>query len=329
MTAHTFVRATLLASALALATPVFAASPTMHDVYVAAEAGKYAEAQTMMDSVLREHPNSAKAHFVEAELLAKQGKMREAAASLATADKLAPGLPFAKPGVADRLRTLINSAAPAAAVAPAPVTAPARNGNEQARPNYSQQNAGAPARVSDSGIPWGMILGGVALVGFIVWASRFMQARAARTQQQQMYGGQNDGGYGPGGYPQQGYPQQGYGPGQGGMMQGGMQPQGSGLGSRIAGGLATGAAIGAGMVAGEALARSFGGSHGDSNHADNSGNNNSGNNGGTRNDIVYDQPASDERLRGDDMGGTDFGVSDTSWDSGGGDSGGGGGDDWN
>ncbi|HTT39312.1 MAG TPA: tetratricopeptide repeat protein, partial [Burkholderiales bacterium] len=48
-----------------------AAEPTIHQVYQAADAGNYREAQAMMDQVLRDHPNSAKAHFVEAELLAR------------------------------------------------------------------------------------------------------------------------------------------------------------------------------------------------------------------------------------------------------------------
>lgn len=63
--------------------PVFAEEEaTMHQVYLAAEAGKFNEAQSMMDKVLLDHPNSAKAHFVEAELLAKRGLFRNAGAEL-------------------------------------------------------------------------------------------------------------------------------------------------------------------------------------------------------------------------------------------------------
>ena len=68
-----------------------ATDPTMHQVYQAAEAGRFSEAQGMMDQVLRDHPNSAKAHFVEAELLAKQGRLADAAAELGSAQRLAPG----------------------------------------------------------------------------------------------------------------------------------------------------------------------------------------------------------------------------------------------
>src|SRR5471030_1286126 len=308
MTAKSFARMTLLAGALALAMPAFAAEPTIHDVYVAAEAGKYSEAQELMDQVLKAHPNSATAHFVEAELLAKQGKFAAAQGELATAERLSPGLPKVNPGALAKLRTLLADG-----------QKPKANYSQQqpARSNagYSNGNYGAP---QSSGIPWGtiLILGG-GLIGYIWLATRFMSRRNA--QQTDGYnnpagfnpGGAPAPGYAPGAYPQQGYPQPGYG-----------QPQqGSGIGSRIMGGLATGAAVGAGIVAGEALARQFTG-----------GNHDTGNSSQPRNDIVYDDPSRDELLRRDDMGGNDFGVS-GGWDdsgssSGGGDSGGGGGGDW-
>ncbi|GJI95060.1 hypothetical protein RugamoR57_17780 [Duganella caerulea] len=304
MTAKSFARMTLLASALALAVPAFAAEPTIHDVYVAAEAGKYTDAQALMDQVLKAHPNSATAHFVEAELLAKQGKFAAAQGELATAERLSPGLPKVNPSALAKLRTLLADG-----------QKPRANYSQQqpARSNagYSNGNYGAP---QSSGIPWGtvLILGG-GLLGFIWLASRFMSRRNQQTDSYNNPAGFNPGGgaapgYAPGAYPQQGYPQPGYG-----------QPQGSGMGSRIMGGLATGAAVGAGIVAGEAIARQFTG-----------GNHDSGSHDQSRNDIVYDDPSRDELLRRDDMGGNDFGVS-GGWDDGGssgGDSGGGGGGDW-
>jgi len=91
--------------------PAFAEEDaTMHQVYLAAEAGKFDEAQSMMDKVLSDHPNSAKAHFVEAELLAKQGLFSNAGVELNTAESLQPGLPFAKPQVLLNLRSRIASA---------------------------------------------------------------------------------------------------------------------------------------------------------------------------------------------------------------------------
>lgn len=306
MTAKSFARMTLLASALALSVPAFAAEPTIHEVYLAAEAGKFTEAQAMMDQVLKAHPNSATAHFVEAELLAKQGKFVQAQAELAKAEQLAPGLPKVDPKAVSKLRTLLADGQKSAS----------SYSQQAARNNagYSNSNYGAP---KSSGIPWGTVLIlGAGLLGFIWLATRFMAKRNQDAQAQAYQpGAYNPGaaapGYAPGaaypqqGYPQAGYPQQGYG-----------QPQqGPTMGSRIMGGLATGAAVGAGIVAGEALARQFTGGGHDSGHSSQ-----------PRNDIVYDDPARDELLRRDDMGGNDFGVS-GGWDDGGssGDSGGG---DW-
>jgi len=319
MKAKSLASITLLAGALALTAPVFAATPTVHEVYLAAEAGKFEEAQAMMDQVLKANPNSAKAHFVEAELLAKQGKFAAAQKSLNTAERLSPGLPKVDPAAVGKLRTVLAE------------------GEAKPKANYSQQQpaagktgyngggyangAGAGSSGGSGGIPWGTILlmGGL-LVGFIFIASRFM---ARRQQQSGAGGGFNQGnqGFNPGGTPP-GYPPGGGYPQQGGSGPGyGQQPQGNGMGSRIMGGLATGAALGAGLVAGEAIARQFTGGH------DNGG---SAANDQGRNDIVYDDPARSNIVQGDDMGGTDFGVS-GGWDDAGGGGGGdaGGGDDWN
>jgi hypothetical protein len=63
MTAKSIARITMLAGALALRGPCICRRAHIHEVYVAAEAGKYAEAQAMMDQVLKAHPNSAKAYL--------------------------------------------------------------------------------------------------------------------------------------------------------------------------------------------------------------------------------------------------------------------------
>ncbi|WP_343729776.1 tetratricopeptide repeat protein [Duganella sp.] len=310
MTAKSIARITMLAGALAFAAPVFAAEPTIHEVYVAAEAGKYAEAQAMMDQVLKAHPNSATAYFVEAELQAKQGQFVAAQASLAKAEQLSPGLPKVKPEAVAKLKALLAEGQKTNYT-----QQPARHANNGGGANYGSGGyANAP---QSSGISFsGILIIGLGLAGFIWLATRFMQRRQQQAASDQYNpAGYHPGaapGYAPGGYPQQGYPQPGYGqPGYG-------QPAQPGMGSRIMGGLATGAAVGAGFVAAEALARQFTGNH-DSNAGHDQ----------PRNDIIYDDPSSrDELLRRDDMGGNDFGVS-GGWDDGGGgggDSGGGGGD---
>jgi hypothetical protein len=109
MSKNILVGVLMLASALSASNAVFADEPSLHQIYQAAEAGKLNEAQTMMQEVLKAHPKSGKAHFVEAELLAKQGQHQNAKAELATAELLAPGLPFAKPEAVKNLKVILGA----------------------------------------------------------------------------------------------------------------------------------------------------------------------------------------------------------------------------
>lgn len=284
----------VLATAACCAAPAaWAQDPTIHQVYQAAEAGKFIEAQAMMDKVLRDHPKSGKAHYVQAELLAKQGKFAQAGTELATAERLAPGLPFAKPEAVQQLRGF----AARAHKAPATPAAAIADG----KPDLSYERR-TPVTPTDEGLPWGMILAvGTAIFCVIAWFRR----KSARPVFQPQAAG-------PAGTPGVGaaYPQHAgnapFGPGA-------VPP--AGIGSGIMGGLATGAALGAGMVAGQALMHRFTDGNGAGHEA-------TGNNLAPGADPQFDEPP-----RGDDMGGSDFGVADSgSWDDGGG---GGGGDEWN
>jgi hypothetical protein len=174
----------------------------------------------MMDEVLKAHPNSAKAHFVEAELLAKQGRISGAQAELATAERLEPGLGFAKPASVQELRNRLTSsqAVPANHVQSTPSAAPS--------------------------VPWGMISIGVILLLAIVFFLRSRNQGPTVIQAAPAYGP-----YGPGGPAPQGFGSGAYGP----AGPYGPAAPSAGMGSGILGGLATGAAVGAGIVAGEAL----------------------------------------------------------------------------
>lgn len=226
MSGNSIIKVACLALAVFFIEPTFAADDaTMHQVYQAAEAGKFNEAQSMMDKVLRDHPNSAKAHYVEAELLAKQGQFGNAEAELKTAEHLQPGLPFAKAQAVESLKARISAA------------------HRVENSNFSR-----PAASSNGGneIPWGFLFLGIGLIAFIFFAARFMSRRNATVIPANNYPG-----YGPGANVQ---------PAGAAPMMGQGQPMGmggGGMGSGILGGLATGAAIGAGMVAGEALMHHF------------------------------------------------------------------------
>ncbi len=149
MSAKTLSGVAALAVAAFMIGPALAQEPTLSQVYQAAESGNIAQAQRMMDEVLRAHPNSAKAHFVEAELLAKQGRLAAAEAELNTAERLDPGLPFAKPQAVQELKRRVAS---------------------------SSGLGMAPA--TNSGIPWTMLLLGAGLVVLILVVVRAMRRPA-------------------------------------------------------------------------------------------------------------------------------------------------------
>lgn len=211
----------LLAFSLFATVPVFAAGAdaTIHEVYQDAEAGRFDDAQAKMNKVLQDHPTSAKAHYVEADLLAKQGKLRDAQVELNTAQRLDPSLSFAKPGRVQELQDVIAGAHTVTQRAPA----------------YVQRQPVQPAS-STSGMVWPIII--IAIIALIFMARMMMRRTTVIT------GGPGSPGY------------NGYGPSYGGGP-GMMGGQGGGMGSGILGGLATGAAVGAGIVAGEELMHHF------------------------------------------------------------------------
>lgn len=86
-----------------------ASVPTIHQVYEAAHSGHLNQAQAMMGEVLEVHPDSGKAHFVLAEILAAEHQFRRAAQELAAARQLAPGLPFEKPTAVAALTSRIHA----------------------------------------------------------------------------------------------------------------------------------------------------------------------------------------------------------------------------
>jgi tetratricopeptide (TPR) repeat protein len=265
MQVRSFIRFTALALVVAFTAPVFAADDaSMHQVYLAAEAGKFNEAQSMMDKVLRDHPNSAKAHYVEAELKAKQGQFSDAQDELNTAERLQPGLPFAKPQALQKLKSQISS------------THSSSQAATQSMSNQGYQSS------SNSGTPWGVIFLMIGLIAFIYFAAKWITRRNQPLIPANNYPG--NGNVNPQPYAGNAAP----------MMAPGA---GGGMGSGLMGSLATGAALGAGMVAGEALMHHFT----DGEHSSNG--------------LINDAQANNGYLNQGDMGGSDFGIADSSsWD---------------
>jgi hypothetical protein len=282
--------------------------PTLNQVYAAAQAGNLDQAQLMIQQVLISHPNSAKAFFVQSELYARKGDLTRASQSLATAEKLAPGLPFAKPDAVQKLRTQLSakkspatsssvtthSAAPMAVATAAPPT-----------PAASAFSWALPLLLAGGAIGLGYFLfrnkkpvtsppyPGFANQGGLGGPQAFGAAAGGTPYGQPAYG--NQGGMsGP----------QSFGMGGGAMQQPYGQPAGSGLGGRIMGGVATGLAVGAGMMAVEAIGKNLMGGHNTPAPA------------AATDSLVNNNFQSLDN--NPDMGGQNFGINDTSsWDDGG------------
>ena len=84
------------------------ADPTVSQIYKAFKSGHIEQAQKMLDKVLRDHPDSAKAHFIQAEMDAAEGHYELARAQLALAEKLKPGLPNIKPHAVQALKAKLG-----------------------------------------------------------------------------------------------------------------------------------------------------------------------------------------------------------------------------
>ncbi|MDD5051871.1 MAG: tetratricopeptide repeat protein [Sulfuricurvum sp.] len=223
--------------------------PTVHQIYQTAQSGDLNKAHSMVQAVLKVHPESAKAHYVNAEILVREGNINEAKSELELAQKLSPDMSFAKPQSIHAL--------------------------EERLAGKNINNAGFPlAQTKDKPFPWMMLILGVGALLFIVMIVRSISSRNAYVA------GSNSNMPSSNAYPNNGFAPY-------------TAPSG-GIGSNIASGLAAGAAAGVGMVAAEELMHHF---------MDDSSNTSST----FSNDDI--QPSND------DMGGVDFGVSDSSsWD---------------
>ncbi len=228
-TARPRLTAFVLAFALALApllhaTPARAQDATVHQIYEAVQAGRLKDADTMIERVLHDHPNSAKAHYVAAEVYVREGRIATARDALAQAERIDPLLSFAKPESIRALRAAVR-------------------GDQTAQSPAARSFDGVPPAVrgaaAASGFPWLGLLAGAALaIGVATWlASRRAAAASAAGQTGPMQGG-----FGPtSANPYTAAP----------SANATASPARSGLGSM----LATAAAAGAGAIAGEAIAR--------------------------------------------------------------------------
>jgi hypothetical protein len=205
--------ATIACVTFAVAAPTFAdstpaaADPTMDQIYQAASTGHLDQAQQMISQVLTDHPESYKAHYVQAELYAREGKTALARSELGTAERLNPALPAFSARSVQELKSQLGLAPTSRALGTREITQPARSA-----PHF----------------PWGtLLILGIAAVVLMMLFRRRTYPQYPVNQGPGMGGA--PGGYGPG-----------YGPA---PMGGGI---GSGIAGGLASGLAVGAGVVAG-----------------------------------------------------------------------------------
>lgn len=228
----------VFAAALLLTSNVVFAEATLPEVYKAVQSGQMAKADAMMKEVLQNHPNSAKAHYVAAELYAKEGKVEAARNHFIKAQNLAPGLPFAQAESVQKLQVQLAST--------------------QVAPAVSQTS------IFSNPLFWGLIA--ILVIGVV------MVMKRRKAEAVQVYNAPGAGYPGTPGGPV-GNPGGPGGPGNPGGPGYPGAPAAGGMGGGLMGSLATGAALGAGMYAGQALAGSLmGGRDGGHSNADHNAN---------------------------------------------------------
>lgn len=201
--------------------------PTVPQIYQTAESGDLAKARQMIDQVISIHPNSARAHYVKAEIAARGGDAATAKAELQKAEQLAPALDFVKPAAATALRQQID-ALPA---------------DSAATRQSDTRRMGAPPARAGGGLGLRGLLVPALLVAGLVFLLRRRSARHADTA------GPDDFGR----YPVHPYPPQGPSPGAGPAPYG--YPPSEGMGSSMTRAIGTGLAIGAGAAAAQGIGR--------------------------------------------------------------------------
>lgn len=95
---------------LLLSSSLFAQNiPTVDQIYQNVVRGNLSRASQMIHVVLQAHPNSAKAHYVDAEILAREGRLSQARSEFQTAKQLSPGLSFVSPRSVNELKQMLYS----------------------------------------------------------------------------------------------------------------------------------------------------------------------------------------------------------------------------
>jgi hypothetical protein len=213
----------LLSLILLAATAAASAADSPKDVQALIARGDYPGAEAALREAITEHPQSAKAHYVLAEVLAHEGNIGEARAEANKAAALDPATRFTNPATFQAFQQKLDQA-----------LAPAATRTNTAPVRYAAPRE-AGARESGGGFG----LGGIVLVGLVIAVVAFLWSRRRRATDAPFPG------YGQVPPPPPSSPYGG-GPGYPGYA----PPPSSGMGSTIAAGVG---GLAAGMLLDEAL----------------------------------------------------------------------------
>jgi len=161
-----FFAVALFGAALCFSAMADAASPTEQQVQAALSRGDYAGAQQMLAEVVQEHPRNARAHYLYAQVLDRNGHAADAVAQLDLAHQADPAMSFTQPA---RLAAVEQHIRADAARAGNP---PPNSLSTQAATS-SMMSAPVPQHRGTSPIGWlAIILVLAAVVGILVWGVR-------------------------------------------------------------------------------------------------------------------------------------------------------------
>jgi hypothetical protein len=156
--------AALCFSTLGFSTSASAASPTEQQVQAALSRGDYARAQKMLAEVVQDHPRNARAHYLYAQVLDRNGHAADALAQLDLARQADPAMSFTQPSRLAAVEQHIRANAARAGDGSPPLSA---------RTAASPMMSAPPRHDSSSSLSWLMIVVVLAAVaGILVWGVR-------------------------------------------------------------------------------------------------------------------------------------------------------------
>jgi tetratricopeptide (TPR) repeat protein len=169
-------------------TRVAASTPTPRQIEDAIRAKNWTGAESMLDEVLRDKPDSAKAWYWMAQTQEKLNHQSKALQALGKAENLDPSLKFASPGAVADMRSRLGQSTMAQSrpTAPRPQSAPQAIPGYESRSRVGDSGAAvanrAQAPVQSSSHVWMYVLGFLLLAGGGAWY--FIHKRNQKQEQE-------------------------------------------------------------------------------------------------------------------------------------------------